>query len=166
VFVLLLYIAAVAAANIITAATTPAEIGPVGVTFILRDLVQRGYGKRVAYMAIGAGLLVSALCSLVLGDTLWIAVASLTAFAVSESLDTEVYSRLRARFSVRVAGSGVIASAADSVIFCVIGLGLSGIVPWHLLPNVMLGQFLVKSALQALAGVGIEIMRPAVADVR
>jgi uncharacterized PurR-regulated membrane protein YhhQ (DUF165 family) len=60
----LLYVAAVATANVVTARTVPADIGPflvtwgtwiVGATFVLRDLVQLQLGRRGAYAAIGAG---------------------------------------------------------------------------------------------------------------
>lgn len=161
------YVIAAALANIITAATAPADIGPflvtwgtwlIGCTFILRDLIQRRYGKRTAYAAIGAALALSAVTSALLGDTMLVVLGSACAFLVSESLDTEVFSRLRARFSTRVAISGIVGGAFDSVIFCTIGLGLSGIVPWALIPNVILGQFIVKGALQVLAGAVIRVV--------
>jgi hypothetical protein len=159
--IILLYVACVAAANIITATTTPIFfLGFVitwgtffaGATFILRDLVQRGYGRQVAYAAIGAGLLVSGAFSLVYHDALPIAVGSLVAFAVSESLDTEVFTRVPWSFSGRVAVSGLIGGLIDTALFVVIALSplWSGILTWGQVPRAILGVYLVKAILQLI----------------
>jgi uncharacterized PurR-regulated membrane protein YhhQ (DUF165 family) len=155
-----LYVVAAAAANVITAATVPAEIGPflvtwgtwiVGVTFVLRDAVHVRLGKRAAYAAIGCGLVAAAVVSAALGDTLLVVAGSALAFGVSESADAEVFSRMRARVSSRVAVSGLVGGTLDSAIFAVVGLGLSGIVPWSALPNVIAGQIIVKGTVQLVA---------------
>lgn len=157
-----LYVAAIVAANIITAGTTPLDVGPllipwgtwlIGATFVLRDLVQLRHGRHGAYAAIGVALAASALTSAALGDTLAIVVASALAFAVSESADTEVFTRMRGRLPKRVAASGTVGALLDSVIFAVVGLSpvWSGIVPWDALPQVIAGQLVVKVALQFIA---------------
>lgn len=156
------YIAVFAAANIVTAHTIPADIGPflvtwgtwiIGATFVLRDLVQLAYGRAVAYLCIAASILVAAVTSAVLGDTLWIVVGSAAAIALSESLDTEVFTRLRAKVSTRIAISGIFGSALDSVAFSLIALSpwTSGIVPWDQMLNVIVGQMLAKFAVQIIA---------------
>jgi uncharacterized PurR-regulated membrane protein YhhQ (DUF165 family) len=156
------YIAAIVAANVITAATTPADIGPflvtwgtwiVGVTFILRDLMQLAIGRAWSYAVISIALVISAATSAVLGDTLAIVTGSAVAFAVSEALDTEIFTRLKTRIPARIAVSGATAGVLDSAIFAVIGLSplWSGIVPWSALPNLIIGQVLAKALVQGIA---------------
>lgn len=156
---ILLYVGAIVAANVITARTVPAEIGPflvtwgtwaVAVTFVLRDVIQVRWGRAVAYLAIVVALAASAVTSAALGDTLAVVVASALAFAVSESLDTEVFTRLRAGLPERVAVSGVIGGLFDTAIFVVVGLSplWSGIIPWSAVPKAILGVFLAKALLQ------------------
>lgn len=171
----LLYVAAIVAANVVTAATAPTELGPflvpagtwvVAATFVLRDAVQVRHGRRVAYAAIAAALVASAVTSALLSDTLAVVVGSAAAFAVSESLDTEVFTRLRVGLAGRVLASGVVGAVADSVIFAVVALSpiWSGLVPWSALPNVIAGQLIVKAALQVLAAGGLAVLRPAQAS--
>lgn len=159
--IIALYVLAVAAANIITATTEPLFFAGfvvtwgtffAGATFVLRDLVQRGHGRTVAYAAIGAGLLVSAAFALIYHDALPIAVGSLVAFAVSESLDTEVFTRLDKPFPHRVAVSGLIGGLIDTALFVLIALSplWSGILTWSQVPRAILGVYLVKAALQIL----------------
>jgi uncharacterized PurR-regulated membrane protein YhhQ (DUF165 family) len=160
----LLYVVAFVAANVITAATEPASIGPwlvtwgtwvVGFSFILRDRLHLLYGRRGVYGMLALGVVLAGATSWLLGDTLLVLAGSCLALLLSEAADTEVFARLHARLGLRVAASGVVGSAIDSVVFCVVGLGLSGIVPWALIPNVIVGQFVVKSALQLLAGAAV-----------
>lgn len=168
--IVLLYVAAIVAANVVTARTVPADIGPflvawgtwfIAVTFVLRDVIQLRYGRRAAYEAIGVALVASALTSAVLGDTLAVVTASALAFAVSESLDTEVFTRLRARVPARIAVSGLLGGAADAVIFVVVGLSplWSGIIPWSAVPNAILGQYIVKALVQLVAAGGWRVAR-------
>jgi uncharacterized PurR-regulated membrane protein YhhQ (DUF165 family) len=159
-----LYVAAFVAANVITAATDPAHIGPwlvtwgtwiVGFSFILRDRLHVLYGRRAVYEMLGLGVALAGITSLILGDTLLVLVGSCLALLLAEAADTEAFSRLRAHLGLSVAASGVVGAAVDSVVFPVVGLGLSGIVPWQFIPNVIVGQFVVKGALQLLAGLTV-----------
>lgn len=154
-----LYVLVFAAANVLTAATVPADIGPflvtwgtwvIGFTFVLRDLVQLAVGKAGAYASIGVALVVAAVTSALLGDTLAVVAGSVVAIGLSEAADTEVFSRLRARISTRIAVSGAVGSVLDSTVFTVVALSplTSGIVPWELVPNVIAGQVLAKTAVQ------------------
>jgi len=169
---ILLYVAAIVAANLVTAKTVPAEIGPfvvawgtwfIAVTFVLRDLIQLRHGRDAAYAAIGAALIVSALVSWALGFTLLVTVASALAFALSESLDTEVFTRLRAGLPARIAVSGLVGGLLDSTEFVIVGLYASGIIPWSAVPNAIVGQFLVRAIIQLAAGAGWLALRPQVA---
>ncbi|WP_390407515.1 VUT family protein [Lacticaseibacillus jixiensis] len=159
------YLVSIVAANVITASTMPIAFGIflvpagtfiVGLTFVLRDLVQNHLGKRRTYYTIATALIISAAVSAALGDTLMIVAASAVSFLVSESMDTEVYSRLPLSMAWRVAISGVIGGSFDSAIFVVIGLSPlgSGQLPWAAVPAAIVGQIIVKSVLQ-LIGAGV-----------
>lgn len=166
-----LFVLAVALANIITAATTPFELGPylvtwgtlfAGATFVLRDLVQLRSGRRVVYTIILLGLITAAVTSALLGDTLAIVVASAVAIGVGETLDTEVFSRWRGGAPSRVLLSGLIGGTVDTVLFVVIGLSplWSGILPWSAVDEAIIGVALVKAAMQVLGACGWWVVAP------
>ncbi|NLI91304.1 MAG: VUT family protein [Peptococcaceae bacterium] len=159
--VLILYLLAIVTANVITASFTPMQLGPflipwgtwlIGATLVLRDLIQNKYGRRSAYYAIIIALILSAVTSKILGDTLAITAASAISFLLSESVDTEIYTRYKVTFLKKVFTSGIISGFLDSVVFIVIGLSplFSGFLPWEAIPNAILGQFTVKSAMQMI----------------
>lgn len=159
--ILLLYLAAIIIANVITAAFAPLQVGPflvpygtwfIGATLILRDFIQRKYGRKTAYIAIISALVLSAISSKLLGDTLVITVASAISFLLSESADTEIYTRFKVSFLKKVFASGIISGILDSVIFVIVGLSplFSGILTWSLVPNAIGGQLIVKSLMQVI----------------
>lgn len=169
---LTLYIASVVAANVITANTAPLEVEVlntlfivtwgtwfIGFTFFLRDAVQVRYGRATAYKAIGAALLFSVAFSLWNADVLWITAASALAFGFSEALDTEIFTRYRSTLARRVLVSGVFGGFVDSALFVIVGLSplTTGFVPWSAVPAAILGQWVVKSALQAIAAGGVSV---------
>ncbi|TLS48950.1 VUT family protein [Paenibacillus antri] len=160
-FILLAYLAAIVAANVVTASFAPIPIGAllvpagsflIGATFILRDFVQRAFGRRRTYAAILAALALSAATSYALGDTLLIVFASAVTFLVSETLDTETYTRLKLPMASRVFFSGLVGGFVDSALFVVIGLSPigAGFLPWDAVGFAIAGQILVKTAMQAL----------------
>jgi uncharacterized PurR-regulated membrane protein YhhQ (DUF165 family) len=151
---ILFYIITIVLANVITAATLPMNLGVmivpygtlfIGATFALRDLVQLKYGRKMTYYIICVALLMSALTSHLLGDPLNIVIASAIAFSISESIDTEIFSRLKAQIAKRVIYSGLIGSIFDSFVFAVVGLIPAGFITWSDLPMAILGQVLFKS---------------------
>lgn len=157
----LLYMAVIASANVVTASIAPLAFGPllvpagsllIGLTFILRDLVQNAIGRKATYATIAAAMLLSAAVSAMLGDTLWIVFASALTFLVSETTDTEIYSRLKLPMSLRVLYSGLVGGVVDSVLFVVIGLSPlgAGFLPWEAVGYAILGQILVKTVIQCL----------------
>ena len=161
-----LYLAAIVAANVLTAALQPLDIGPfivpagtflIGATFIFRDLVQKRYGRATAYKIIGVALIMSGTTSYILGDPLTITLASAIAFVLSETTDTEIYTRLKLPLSWRVFYSGIVGGALDSAAFVVIGLSPigAGFLPWEAVSIVIIGQIVVKSVMQALGAVVI-----------
>jgi len=155
-----LYIASIVAANVLTAHTAPLILGAfivtsgtwfIALTFPLRDAVQIHTTKAFSYVAIAVALGASALTSWRLGDTLWITGASALAFAVSETLDTEVFTRLRGNLPKRVLISGLVSVPADSILFAVVGLSPLGVgfVPYGNLWRVVVAQIVAKSIVQA-----------------
>lgn len=156
-----LYLLSIVTANVITAAFAPLTLGMfivpmgtllIGATFIFRDLVQNKYGRAKTYMFIGLALTLSALVSFILGDTLLIVFASALSFAVAETTDTEIYTRLKLPMSWRVFYSGLVGGLLDSVIFVIIGLSPMGanFLPWEAVPAAILGQVIVKTIIQAI----------------
>lgn len=163
--IIITYLASIVIANVITARFAPLEFGAflvpagsifIGATFILRDLVQQAIGRARTYAAICGAMVLSAATSWALGDTLWITAASAVTFLVSESTDTEIYTRLGLPFAWRVLFSGIAGGIIDSVLFVVIGLSPigAGILPWEAVGNAVVGQLLVKTGMQA-AGAGL-----------
>lgn len=156
-----LYLVVIVVANLLTASFDPLMIGPfvvtlgtflIGATFVLRDLVQDLHGRKNTYLFIVLALIFSALSSYLLGDTLWIVFASAVSFLLSETTDTEIYTRLKLPIAYRVAYSGVVGGSLDSVVFVVIGLSPlgSGFIPWSVVPMAILGQIIVKSIMQVI----------------
>lgn len=159
------YLTAIVAANIITAALAPLVFGVfivpmgsflIGATFILRDLVQRKYGRKKTYALIVLALVLSAISSFLLGDTLAIVGASAVSFLVAETTDTEIFTRLKASLAKRVFYSGLVGGTLDSAVFVVVGLSPigAGFLPWAAVPAAILGQVIVKTVMQAL-GAGV-----------
>ena len=162
----ILYRASIVIANVITARFAPLQLGVlsipwgtvlVGLTFIFRDLVQTRYGKKKTYLTIFTALALSAISSYLLGDTLAIVLASAIAFIVAETIDTEIFSRMKSSFAKRVFISGLFGGLADSVIFAVIGIGPlgAGYLPWEFVPNAVAGQFIVKTLMQVLGALAL-----------
>ncbi|WP_438447081.1 VUT family protein [Gorillibacterium sp. sgz5001074] len=168
-FVVLSYLIAIVTANVVTAGTNPFIFGYfvipagtfiIGATFILRDFVQYYLGRKQTYLIILVAMGLSALTSFILGDTLWIVFASILTFAVSETTDTEIYTRLKLPLSLRVAYSGIVGGILDSVIFVIIGLSPLGanFLPWSAVAYAIIGQILVKTFIQMFAAVIVKVL--------
>jgi queuosine precursor transporter len=166
----LLYIVSIILANVTTAGMAPFQIGPflippgtflIGATFILRDVVQEQQGRKRTYLVITAALVLSGVLSFILGDTLTIMIASAISFALSETTDTEIYSRLKLPMKLRVFWSGTVGGTLDSAVFVIIGLSPigAGFIPWRFIPMAIAGQVIVKVLMQAM-GVGVLSMLP------
>ena len=159
-----LYLLIIAAANVLTAKFNPfvlfdglviVPVGSVlvGVVFILRDMVQMKHGKKDTYITIIAALLLSAVMSVILGDTTHVATASAISFLVSETIDTEIFTKARKSIIVRVLLSGLIGGAVDSAMFVIIGLSPIGsnVLTWMQVPFAIIGQASVKMIVQIVA---------------
>lgn len=162
--IVLIYIAVIALANVLTARIGALELFSgfliipagslfVGATFIIRDFLQIKHGKKAAYIAVGLAIVVSAVISLALGDTVFIAVASAISFFMSEAVDTEIFSRMKNSILQRVLVSGTVGSVVDSTVFVLVGLSPIGgiLLPWESVIPAIVGQVLSKVLLQFLA---------------
>lgn len=158
---IIFYLLAIVTANVVTAHFAPLQFGMfivpmgtlfVGATFILRDLVQNKYGRKKTYFFILTALVLSAAVSYSLGDTLMIVAASALSFAIAETADTEIYTRLKLPMAWRVFYSGIIGGFFDSVVFVVIGLSPLGanFLPWEAVPAAIMGQIIVKTVIQMI----------------
>lgn len=83
-----------------------------------------------------------------------IAAASFLAFLVGSFLNAYVMSRMKLhdggrRFSLRAIVSTVVGEMADSLIFFPLALG--GVVPWEVMPAIMLTQVVLKTAYEVAA---------------
>lgn len=133
-FALALFIASILAANVAIETfgvvpvgfglMAPAAVYVVGVTLLLRDLVQERFGARTTLVAVLAGAVLSAAVSPQL------AVASGVAFALSETLDLAVYTPLRRRNLLgAVAASNAVGLVVDSLVFLTLAFGSLAFLP-------------------------------------
>jgi uncharacterized PurR-regulated membrane protein YhhQ (DUF165 family) len=96
----------------------------VGFIFIARDFAQRVIGHWVL-----VAMLIAAILSYFLADP-FVAIASVSAFAVSELIDWMVYSYTKRPFAQRILLSSLLATPVDTIVF----LGIMG---WLSAPSVL-----------------------------
>lgn len=126
----------------------PAAVYFVGLTLVLRDLLQRHITKPAMFALIGVGAALSALINPA------VALASGLAFLASESVDYVVFTALQRRGLVRaVLASNAVSIVVDSIIFLTVAFGSTQFLP---------GQ-VVGKALATLAAVGVLVALRAVA---
>lgn len=178
-----IYLLSIVTANAVAAKFQPLDLGVfiipwgtffIGLTLVMRDMVQNIYGKKKTYMFIGLALALSALTSHLLGDELWIVFASVMSFIISETADTEIYTRFKIPFVKRVMYSGIFAGFFDSTVFVIIGISPLGLdfVPWSLVGYAILGQWVTKALMQLFVAGGVRkvvmalrIYEPNITDV-
>jgi hypothetical protein len=125
----------------------PAGVFAIAPVFTLRDGVHERWRRRGAYILIGIASTTSWALAVLTGSGLLarVTLASVTAFTLNETLDTEIYHKLRQRSRlVAILGSNAVSSLVDSVLFIWVAFGPA----WQM----MLGQYLVKMLLAALVG--------------
>lgn len=99
--------------------TAPSGVLMIGVALVLRDIVHECFGTRITMTAIAAGALLSALFA-----PPALALASATAFLLSELADMAVYSPLRQRrLYLAVLLSGFAGAVIDSAVFLTLAFG-------------------------------------------
>lgn len=114
----------------------------VGFVFVLRDFAQREIGHRVlAAMAVGV------FASYLLADP-FVAIASATAFAISEAVDWAVYTYTRKPLKQRILISSAISTPVDSAVFMLI----LGFFSWYgfavMVASKMIGALIVWSRIK------------------
>lgn len=147
------------------------------VSYIINDCMVEVWGYRRARLVIWLGFLMNFLFVLfgLAADTLpaapyWkggegfhavfglaprIAAASFAAFLAGSFLNAYVMSRMKLRsgsgrrFALRAVASTVAGEAADSLLFFPLALG--GVVPWDVMPRLMLWQVALKTAYEVVA---------------
>ena len=97
----------------------PSGVVMIGLALVLRDLVQRRLGTKIAIFAIMAGAIISAIFA-----PPALVVASLLAFLFSEFADLLVYTPLqRRKLVLAVFASGCVGLVIDSVVFLHLAFG-------------------------------------------
>lgn len=158
VFWIALYVLSIVMANLLTTTFGLIPIGfglmvtagtfAAGFALIARDAVQVRSSKSVVLIAIVLGAGISAVTS-----NPAIAIASGTAFLVSEFVDFAVFTPLRGKnLAGAVVASSVVSAPVDTVLF--LQLANFG-VTWQ----AVLGQFIVKTALALIAAIVITVRR-------
>ena len=148
-----LYVVLIILANIFAALwRVPLPFGlmvPAGVFFFapiftLRDRIQIDQGVKWVYGLIAVSAVVSWIAAWAMGMPLLakVAVASVAAFLVSETLDTVVFTVLRKSFTQRALFSNLFSAFVDSLLFIGIAFGVN----WRLI----LGQWIVKMLIAAV----------------
>ena len=93
-----------------------------GLVFIARDFAQREVGHKVVLLLMAA----AGLLSYLLADP-FVAIASITAFAISELSDYIVYSKYKGDFNKRVIVSSLVSVPIDTAVFLAIISHLSAL---------------------------------------
>lgn len=148
-----LYVVLMVAANVFASLwMVPLPFGlavPAGVFFFaplftLRDRIQVDRGVRFIYALILFTAVISWVAGLVVDLPLLarISLASVAAFAVSESLDTLVFTVVKRPFAQRALASNVVSTAADSVLFVTLAFGFQ--------TRIIFGQWLVKMIISTI----------------
>lgn len=106
--------------------TFPAGAIFIGLTFSLRDFVQRGFGHKVWYFMI-ASMILTTITGVALSHLpipLWqVALASSVAFIVSEAIDWIVFTLISNNMVFRVCVSNLFSAPIDSILFVGIAFG-------------------------------------------
>lgn len=110
--------------------TFPAGAVMIGLTFSFRDILQQRHGKWGCWKWMAVALLVTFFFNQN------IAVASITAFIVAESIDWAIFTYLKGSFSKRLIISNLFGTPIDSVVFVVLAFGWNWQAIW--------GQTVVK----------------------
>lgn len=147
---LVLYLAAVCAANLTAATLVPLPLGLTttvgtllfGATFTLRDRLHQQGGRQLVYTAIGAAVLSTAALCLVTGTGWRILGASCAGMIIAETADTEVYARTAGGWWRRVLRSNAVSVPIDTLLFNLLAFG--GVWGWGLLLSVSLGDIVIK----------------------
>jgi len=99
------------------AITFPAGVVFIGLTFSFRDFAQRHWGKKAVWYWMIAATLITLLLNYK------IAVASVTAFLIAESIDWALFTFTDLKFKKRIVVSNLISTPVDSIAFVTLAFG-------------------------------------------
>jgi hypothetical protein len=142
--IVLIYLAAIVAANVTVAAFGPGMVIVnafvlIGLDLTARDKLHDAWRGRWLWPRMALLILTGGVLSWVLNAGA-IALASTVAFALSASADAVTYSVLGSRARMlRINGSNVVGAAVDSLVFPTLAFG-------GFLPVIVIGQFAAKVA--------------------
>ena len=186
-----IFSAALVISNVLS--TKLMEIGPLmvpggvicyAVTYLMTDVIGEVYGKAAAGQVVRQGLLCQVICmaliqltlllpgadkaideayNTALGMSLWFTLAGLIAYIISQTIDVEVFHRIRQRLILKGKGyrwvwnnvSTLSSQALDTIIFLGIAFGLGmkylfDASTCGLLLRMMMSQYMVKAFLAIL----------------
>lgn len=161
-FSILIYIAAVIAANYTATVFIPfpvfgaVSVGTMifGVTFTQRDRVHR-MGRKVVYGMIVAAAILNAALSLFGEIPARIIIASFVSIVLAETADTEVYQKYLAdRWMFRVLKSNAVSIPLDSLLFNIIAFW--GVFPALQVAGLVFGEIVTKSIVSVLVAVNLK----------
>lgn len=178
------FTAAVVIANVLSAKilrvgpfTVPAGIICYAATFLIGDVIGELYGKNAEMEAVFAGTLSQTLATLliylsivlpgedaefsatfaqVLQNNGWFVVSSVFAFAISQSLDTHLFARLKAKTNgtkkwLRNNVSTIISQIVDSTVYVGIAMGIGQGYLWTgrigIMAEMIISQIIIKTVL-------------------
>jgi uncharacterized PurR-regulated membrane protein YhhQ (DUF165 family) len=123
--------------------TFPAGAIFIGLTFSLRDFVQREWGDRDVWYFMIASTVITTFMGLILSNLpipLWrVAIASAIAFIISEAIDWSVYYFMKKDIIWRICVSNIFSTPIDSILFVGIAFG-----SFSLFEPPVYGQTIVK----------------------
>lgn len=123
--------------------TFPAGAVFIGLTFSMRDFVQREWGHRDVWWFMIATTVITTLMGVILSHLpvpLWkVALGSAVAFIVSEAIDWAVYYFMKKDIIWRICVSNIFSTPIDSILF--VGIVFGG---WSFLNPPVWGQTIVK----------------------
>lgn len=156
--------------------SVPGGIVCYAVTFLMADVLGELYGKDASQTAVRCGLVAQIMCSAlalltcvlptadvetdaavntVFGFSVWSMAASLIAYAVAQTIDVELFHRIRQALIKRGKPykwvwnnlSTIISQAADAVIYVGIAFGVGQRLPIATIMGMVVSQMIVKAVL-------------------
>ena len=117
------------------------------ITFLITDLSNRAYGKKITRKIVYLGFIIGVLLSLLVSTnfsdliSIRIAIASGTAFFIAQNLDIQIFDKLRKRkWYIAPLYSSMVGSIVDTFLFFSISFYKTGI-PWV---SLALGDLIIK----------------------
>lgn len=137
------------------------------VTFLITDLANRGYGKKIARKIVSIGFLLGITLTLLISTnfadsiSIRIAIGSGTAFLIAQNIDIQIFDKLRKNiWYVAPFTSSIIGSFIDTFLFFSIAFYNTGIT-WVTLA---LGDFLVKLLITFVMLIPFKLLLTSVKD--